>query len=63
MFAWILGLLFGLAAVPLALALPQTFSALHGAPFAAVFGMGAAGGVLLTVLILRKALLTTHAWP
>ncbi len=55
MFAWILGLLFGLAAIPLAIALPHTFSAAHGAPFATMFGMGAAGGAVLTVLIMRKA--------
>jgi hypothetical protein len=55
MMTWIFGLLFGVLAVPLALALPRVWPAFAEADHLRTFAAGAAGGALVTVVVLRKA--------
>lgn len=55
MLTWILGLLFGVLAVPLALALPKVWPGFTGGDHLHVFLYGALGGAAATVVVLRKA--------
>lgn len=55
MLTWILGVVFGLLAVPLALAVPQVWSAFLGGDHLRTFALGALGGGLATVVVIRKA--------
>lgn len=55
MLTWILGVVFGVLAVPLALALPHVWPGFTGGDHLRVFLLGALGGGLATVVVLRKA--------
>lgn len=55
MLTWILGVIFGVLAIPLALALPHMWPAFAGGDHVRLFVYGAGGGAAVTLLILRKA--------
>jgi len=55
MLTWVAGLLFGLAAVPLALALPEVWPAFRAGAHLQPFLLGAGAGAVATLLVLRFA--------